>query len=107
MSKVPYLLVLLGLFLTFTSRSENCPPIRQDHPRIFFNADMLPAIKERAYTEKKEYLEKAKKLLKVSVDAYTEATKNGRPVNWYSHSRVNALCAYDWLYNDLTPEKAN
>ena len=116
--------------------------IRPDHPRIFFNADTWPAIKEKAYGEnrayldklldevnqmtdepvakntgpievkdrslpiapvkeygreaascalawrftgKEKYLEKAKKMLKVSVDAYTEATKNVRPVTWYAH----------------------
>ena len=136
--------------------------VRPDHPRIFFNADTWPAIKEKAYGEnrayldklleevnqmtdepvakntgpvevknrslpippvkefgrqaascalawrftgKEKYLEKAKKMLKVSVDAYTEATKNVRPVTWYAHSRVNALCAYDWIYEALTPQE--
>jgi len=26
-------------------------------------------------------------------------------VNWYSTSRVNALAAYDWIYNDLKSEE--
>ena len=51
------------------------------------------------------YLQKAKKLLKVSVDAYTEATRNRRPVRWYAHSRVNALCTYDWIYEALSDEE--
>ena len=157
-----FLLMLVGICLSVSAYSQKCPEIRPDHPRIFFNADMLPAMKERAYTDKKEYLdklikwvdkmpenpvagdvempeiqdrtipikgikeygteaaacalawhltgaekylEKAKNMLKVSVDAYTEATKNGRPVNWYSHSRINAFCAYDWLYNELSAEE--
>ena len=156
------LLMLLGLCLTVSAHSQKCPEIRPDHPRIFFNSDTWPSIKERAYSENKEYLdkliawvdkmpenpvaadlelpeiqdrtipienikefgteaaasalawlftgekkylEKAKKMLKVSVYAYTTATRNGRPVNWYSHTRVNAFCAYDWLYNELTPEE--
>ena len=57
------------------------------------------------FTGNPKYLEKAKKMLKVSVAAYTEATNNRRPVNWYNTSRLNALCAYDWLYNDLTQEE--
>ncbi len=138
------------------------PPVRQEHPRIFFNSGTWPQINERAHGERKDYLEKlldevgkypdnpvasgtgpvevtnaslpipditefgreaaaaalawrftgkdkyldkAKKLLKVSADAYTEATANRRPVRWYAHSRVNALCAYDWLYEALTPEE--
>lgn len=162
MKSTRLLLVLTGLCLAVSGYSQKCPQIRQDHPRIFFNPDTWPSIKERAYSENKEYLdrllkwmdglpddpvaenlempeikdrsipivsiteygtesaacalawhftgekkylEKAKKMLKVSVDAYTTATKNGRPVHWYSHSRVNAFCAYDWLYNELTPEE--
>ena len=130
--------MLLGICLTVSAHSQKCPEIRPDHPRIFFNSDTWPAIKERAYSEKKEYLdkliawadklpenpvaadlelpeiqdrtipitgikefgtesaacalawhftgekkylEKAKKMLKVSADAYTVATKNGRPVH--------------------------
>ena len=156
------LLMLIGLCLAVSAHSQKCPEIRQDHPRIFFNSDTWPAIKERAYSENKayldkllawadkmpenpvagdvempeiedrtipikgitefgteaaacalawhftgneKYLDKAKKMLKVSADAYTQATLNGRPVHWYSHSRINAFCAYDWLYNELTPEE--
>lgn len=148
--------------LCFSAMLSAQPQIRPDHPRIFFNADTWPAIKEKAlgekrvyldklldevnqmtddpvakntgpiavkdrslpiapvkefgreaascalawrFTGKEKYLEKAKKMLKVSVDAYTEATKNVRPVTWYAHSRVNALCAYDWIYEALTPEE--
>lgn len=57
------------------------------------------------FTGEDKYLQKAKKMLKVSVDAYTEATKNRRPVGWYTHNRVNAACAYDWIYEALTPEE--
>lgn len=56
-------------------------------------------------TGEEKYLEKAKKMLKISVEAYTEATQNLRAVNWYSHSRINALCAYDWIYEALTQEE--
>lgn len=162
MKRIHLLLLFIGLCLTVSGYSQKCPEIRQDHPRIFFNSDTWPSIKERAYSENKEYLdklldwvdglpdnpvagnlempeikdrsipivsiteygtesaasalawlftgekkylEKAKKMLKVSVDAYTTATNNRRPVHWYSHTRINAFCAYDWLYNDLTPEE--
>lgn len=56
-------------------------------------------------TGDEHYLQKTKKLLSVSVAAYTEATRNRRPVTWYAHSRVNALCAYDWIYEALTDEE--
>ena len=160
------ILLLLSLFLSSPAPAQDRaiprPEIRPDHPRIFFNADTWPAVKERAFGERKadlealieevnrytdnpvaertgpvdvkdrslpigdivefgreaaacalvwrftgkdKYLQKAKKMLRVSVDAYTEATKNGRPVRWYAHSRVNAYCAYDWIYEALTPEE--
>ena len=54
------------------------------------------------FTGESQYLDKAKKMLKVSVEAYTLATENRRPVNWYAHSRINAFCAYDWIYEALT-----
>ena len=57
------------------------------------------------FTGEERYLVKAKKMLSVSVAAYTEATNNRRPVNWYSTSRILALCAYDWIYEALTQEE--
>ena len=54
------------------------------------------------FTGQKKYLEKAERMLKASVDGYVEATKNRRPVNWYSTGRINALCAYDWIYDGLS-----
>ena len=158
MKKLYFLVALMMLSATVYAQ----PEIRSDHPRIFFNSETWPQIKERAYGErrgyldklldevnqmtddpvaenygpilvqnrslpitavkefgrqaaccalawrftgKEKYLEKTKKMLKVSVHAYTEATKNVRPVAWYAHSRINAICAYDWIYEALTDEE--
>lgn len=57
------------------------------------------------FTGKKNYLEKAKKMLEVSIAAYHEAYRNGREVNWFSNSRIMAFCAYDWIYEALTPDE--
>ena len=84
--------------------------------RMADNAIPIPPVKEFGreaamcalawrLTGEQKYLEKAKKMLKVSVDAYTEATMNLRPVNWRSHSRINAICAYDWIYEALTQDE--
>ena len=54
------------------------------------------------FTGDEKYLVKGYKMLKASVDGYTEATDNRRPVNWFSTGRINALCAYDWMYEGLT-----
>ncbi|MGN0853654.1 MAG: heparinase II/III family protein [Kiritimatiellia bacterium] len=47
-------------------------------------------------------LQKAKKMIAVSADAYRESYRNGREVNWYSTTRILAFCAYDWIYEALT-----
>ena len=57
------------------------------------------------FTGDAKYLERSRRMLKASVDGYTEATKNLRPVDWFSTSRINALCAYDWIYEGLTDEQ--
>ena len=56
-------------------------------------------------TGKPEYLGKARKMLEVSIDAYHKAYLNRRAVNWYSTTRVLAICAYDWIHDGLTPEQ--
>lgn len=154
--------IIMHFLLLIGIASYAQPEIRPDHPRIFFNSDTWGEIKERAFKENKQYLdklleaadhmpddpecpvfkplvikdrnipipsiveygrqsaccalawrftgetkylEKAKKMLKVSVQAYTDATRNSIPVSWYSHTRINALCAYDWIYENLTAEE--
>ncbi len=54
-------------------------------------------------TGDRKYLDRARKMLEVSVKVYHQCYKERRAVNWYSTTRVCALTAYDWLYNDLTP----
>ena len=85
-------------------------------PPGWSNATPLPSIREWGpqaarcalawrFTGKPEYLEKAKRMLTVSVAAYGEAYRNRRAVNWYTTTRILALCAYDWIYEALTPEE--
>ncbi len=56
-------------------------------------------------TGDRKYLEKARRMLKVSVAAYWECYNKAMAVSWYSTSRVCALAAYDWLFNDLAPDE--
>ena len=56
-------------------------------------------------TGENKYLEKAKRMLEISVAAYHECFDKGMTVNWYSVSRVHWTAAYDWLYNDLSPDE--
>ena len=54
------------------------------------------------FTGERKYLEKARRMLEVSIAAYHTAYENCRAVNWYSRTRILALCAYDWIYEGLT-----
>ena len=54
-------------------------------------------------TGDKKYLEKAKIYMNASIKGYQEHFDRGMAVDWYAFSRIEFLCAYDWLYNDLTP----
>ena len=91
--------------------ASNTGPLAYTHPDVpassvveFGKESAMCALAWRLTGEQK-YLEKTKKMLRASVDAYTEATNNLHPVNWYSHSRINALCAYDWIYEALTEDE--
>ena len=53
-------------------------------------------------TEDKKYLELSKNILIKLVDYYTLRNEHGLNIQWYAFSRINALAAYDWIYNDLT-----
>lgn len=56
-------------------------------------------------TGDRQYLDKARRMLEVSIEVYRQCYAERRAVNWYSTTRVCALTAYDWLCNDLTPEQ--
>ncbi len=120
--------------------------IRRDHPRLFFNSDSWPQVRQRALgaerawylstksrvdrllprledagqwkaeemgpqaaqaafvflmQEDDRYLELAKRCLDASVRYYEQCYREKKSVNWYSTSRVHAICAWDWLYNHL------
>ncbi len=120
--------------------------LRTDHPRLFVNSAILPAVRARALgpkrdhseklkawvdeeavpnraadhsvgyltgatafvylvTEDPAYRDKTKALLSRFIDYLAECDANSKVVNWYSYSRINAIVAYDWLFNELTPEE--
>ncbi len=53
-------------------------------------------------TEDDRYLRLAKKCLDTSLRFYDACFEQKRTVNWYSTSRVHAVMAWDWLFNDLS-----
>lgn len=132
--------------------------LRDDHPRLFFNINTFPDIKERALHEERdlfieikarvdalkgsrivfteplekdgaannnhtygtraaeaafiylvlndeEYLELTRDILVKLVDYYHIRNKNNLNINWTAFSRIHALAAYDWIYNDLTEKE--
>ena len=152
------ILIMISFFvLTFwlaicSAQSVNIPAqselkaeIRSDHPRLFFNSGIFPAVKSRALNEEKElfdlmksraesidpdtlsagdfginasenafvylvngekrFLNNTKTLLKKSVSFYQDCYKKKTPVSWYGFSQINAWAAFDWIYNELTPDE--
>ena len=140
--------VALVLLIFSATHGQQLPDwtakIRSDHPRLFFNADTWPAVKQRALgaerkwygniksrvdrlkgqlletsepgemgpqaawaafvfrmTGDEQYLEIAKISLDKSLSFYEACFEQKKTVNWYSTSRVHAILAWDWLYNDL------
>lgn len=55
-------------------------------------------------TGERKYLDKCLAMLRESIRGYREAYRNKRAVHWYSTTRIHALCAYDWIYNDIPAE---
>ena len=56
-------------------------------------------------TGDEKYLTLTKELLKMSLVYYHERYARKRTVSWYSWSRINALAAYDWIFNHLSNEE--
>ena len=56
-------------------------------------------------TGEKKYLEKAKAHIYHSLEVYRWALKNQIMVEWEMRHYIGSFLAYDWIYNDLTPEE--
>jgi len=56
-------------------------------------------------TGDKAYLELTKGLLRRSIECYHATRAALQSVNWYSTSRINAWCAFDWIFNDMAPDE--
>lgn len=50
-------------------------------------------------------LAKSKNYLLEGLKFYLRRSGAGKPVNWYSADRVCALTAYDWIFDQLSPEE--
>jgi len=82
-----------------TPPSTPIPHVRE------FGAEAASCALAWRFTGHPEYLNKARKMLIASAAAYRQAYANRRAVHWYSERRILALCAYDWIYEGLTPDQ--
>ena len=53
------------------------------------------------------YLAYTKTILRELIKYYQLRVDNDLNIAWYVYSQVCALCAYDWIYNDLTEAERN
>ena len=56
-------------------------------------------------TDDKQYLVKAKNYLKMALKFFNWCLEHKTMTAWYNTNRINALTAYDWIYNSLTPQE--
>jgi heparin/heparan-sulfate lyase len=56
-------------------------------------------------TGEKKYAEKCWTFLQGCLHTYRECSKNRTTISWYGARRIEALTAYDWIYDTLTPEQ--
>ena len=56
-------------------------------------------------TEDSKYLDLTKRILGKLTDYYRLRVENNLNIEWYALSQICAMCAWDWIYNDLTPEE--
>lgn len=85
-------------------------PFRFDNPLITFptaNSVVVGNISQVAMlyliTGEAKYLDYVKKTLPKIIDYYRLRLKNNLNIDWYVFSQISVLCAYDWIYNSLTP----
>lgn len=51
------------------------------------------------------YLDLTKDILEKLTSYYKLRVDNNLNIEWYALSQVCAMCAWDWIYNDLTPQE--
>lgn len=53
-------------------------------------------------TQDRRYLDLAKQIINKMTDYYQLRVSNNLNIEWWAFSQIAVLCAYDWIYNDLT-----
>ena len=91
------------LFAAMQSRVEKLAgPLIEDRDYGTEAAETALVFRVTGQTSHREI---AERLLAHSAALYVRRHAQKRAVNWYTFSRINALAALDWLYNDLSPSR--
>ncbi len=87
-------------------KSAANPPKKPDHRRLGVNNAYLLSGNAFVYlvSGDKVYRDRAVKLLEQTAEYFRKCDREERPIHWWCYSRINAIVAYDWLYNDLSAE---
>ena len=82
------------------------------YEKQFYGSDKFGPTAMRAafafrLTGEKKYADQARKILKYASEWYPQQYAQDKAIAWTSFSRISALCAYDWLYEEMSPEERN
>ena len=94
--------LLIGQEIKFTNPLEPDGHQNNDHE---FGTRAAEAAFVYLVLEDKKYLELSRNILVRLIDYYTFRNQHNLNIQWYAFSRINALAAYDWIYNDLTEKE--
>ena len=93
---------LIGKKIEFTEPYIKDGTENRDHAYGFRAAEA--ALVYQILKEEK-YLDLTKDLLKALTDYYKLRNDAKLNIQWYAFSRIGTLCAYDWIYNDLSEKE--
>ena len=75
----------------------------EGHPNRLYGFYAADAAMMWLISMNRQYLDLTKYILKELSAYYKLRTDNNLNIEWAAYTQISALCAYDWIYNDLTP----
>ena len=99
---------LRQFFARLRGKVDNYPDDinKQTYQKHFYSKDKFGPTAMRAafvykLTGEQKYRDKAIKILKHAAEWYLRQYAEEKAISWTAFSRISALCAYDWLYNEI------
>lgn len=100
--------LLRQFFARLRGKVDNYPDDinEQTYQKHFYSKDKFGPTAMRAafvykLTGEPKYRDKAIKILKYASEWYQRQYAEEKAISWTAFSRISALCAYDWLYNEI------